>query len=245
MAGVISSARSLATSDKHGLTPLGYDQGRESAGQLMQLIYSESESESEGGGSNAKRRLFFYSSPFARARQTAEACIEGLSLIGNNDDDDNDNDNDTTTTGNTHTNIDLQEGIIIEYGLMERFFGRLDDEAIHTYAYVWPVDMFDPCHVAFEVESVAAVCTRLRETILKIEESDIHKNNDNGNGQGDIIVLTSHADVLQICQLYACGADNVGMFSSYRFTNGEVREMGRSVDTLPEPQPLEPPKPGT
>ncbi len=99
--------------------------------------------------------------------------------------------------------------------------------------------MFDPTHVAFEVESVAAVSTRLRETIMKIEESETHQNG------GDIIVLTSHADVLQILQLYACGAENVGMFSSYRFKNGEVRLMGRSVSTLPEPQPLEPPKIGT
>lgn len=70
-------------------------------------------------------------------------------------------------------------------------------------AYVWPVDMFDPCHCAFEVESVAAVSTRLRETILKIEDSNIHKEG------GDMIVLTSHADVLQILQVYASGAKNV------------------------------------
>jgi hypothetical protein len=32
-----------------------------------------------------------------------------------------------------------------------------------------------------------------------------------------IIVLTSHADVLQIAQLYAANVPNVGGFSSYRF----------------------------
>lgn len=100
--------------------------------------------------------------------------------------------------------------------------------------------MVDECHTAFDVESVAAVSTRLRELILKIESSDLHKD-----GEGDFIVMASHADVLQIMQLYAAGVDNVGKFSSYRFGNGEVRQMGRSPDTLPDPSPLEPPKIGT
>ncbi len=95
--------------------------------------------------------------------------------------------------------------------------------------------MYDTTHTAFEVESVAAVSTRIRESITDIDSK--HKD--------DIIVLVSHADVLQITQLYAAGAENVGSFSSYRFTNGEVREMARTVDSLPEAQPLEPPKPGT
>ena len=219
--GVISSARSLATSEKHGLTPLGYEQGRASAEELLKLIQTNNTSDNKNG-----QKLYFYSSPFARARQTADACLEGLQS----------DENKQVAKG---LNLDIQENVTIDYGLMERYFGRLDDAAIHTYAYVWPVDMFDPCHVGFEVESVAAVSTRLRETILKIEENTIHRDG------GDIIVLTSHADVLQILQLYASGADNVGMFSSYRFTNGEVRLMGRTVDTLPEPQPLQPPKIGT
>lgn len=217
--GVISSARSLATSEKHGLTPLGYEQGFDSSTDMLELIRTNKE-ESDTG------KVYFYSSPFSRARQTAEACLDGLSS----------DENQKTVED---LKLDIQIEMIIEDGLMERFFGRLDDAAIHTYAYVWPVDMFDPCHVAFEVESVAAVSTRLRETILKIEESTVHEEG------GDTIVLTSHADVLQIMQLYAAGAENVGMFSSYRFKNGEVRLMGRSVDVLPEPQPLEPPKRGT
>ncbi len=233
-------------SEKHGLTKLGYEQGRDSSVQLLQLVASANENKTGGIRGANKRRLFFYSSPFARARQTAQACLEGL-IGAASESKDGDHNNEKNEKLIKELNLDVQKEVIIEHGIMERFFGRLDDEAIHTYAYVWPVDMFDPCHVAFEVESVAAVCTRLRETILKIEESDIH--NDSGSGsssdQGDIVVLTSHADVLQICQLYACGAENVGMFSSYRFTNGEVREMGRSVDSLPKPQPLQPPKPGT
>lgn len=93
-----------------------------------------------------------------------------------------------------------------------------------------------PTHTAFDVESVAAVSTRIRSTLLDIDSQH--------TGGGNHIVLTSHADVLQITQVYAAGLDNCGMFSSYRFGNGEVRRMGRDVGSLPEPVPLEPPKRG-
>ena len=91
--------------------------------------------------------------------------------------------------------------------------------------------MFNVTHTAFDVESVAAVATRIREAILRIDEQ--HNNSH--------IILTSHADVLQITQLYAAGAENVGMFCQYRFGNGEIRKMGRTTDTLPDPVPLEGP----
>ena len=115
---------------------------------------------------------------------------------------------------------------------MERNFGRLDGEAIYTYAYVWPLDKFNVTHTAFDVESVAAVCTRIREMIV----DDLERQY-----SGCHIVLVSHADVLQITQLYAAGVDNVGTFSSYRFANGEVRPMDRTPDSLPEPSALRPP----
>ena len=197
-------------------TPLGYEQGKGSAACLLKDIKEQDEIPSNG------RELFFYSSPFARAKQTAQACLNGLL---------------EEQSSLKDSKLNIQSEIRIEDGIMERFFGRLDDEAIHTYAYVWPVDMFDVTHTAFEVESVAAVSTRLRETIVRIEA-----NHEEG---GDIIVLVSHADVLQILQMYAANPSNVVMFSSYRFANGEVREMGTSPESLPEPQPLQPPKIGT
>jgi broad specificity phosphatase PhoE len=123
----------------------------------------------------------------------------------------------------------------MENRLMERYFGRLDNEAIYTYAYVWPLDKFNVTHTAFNVESVAAVCTRLAQVVEKFESeySDHH------------IVWVSHADVLQIGQLYGANVDNAGLFSAYRFKNGEVRAMKRTPDSLPEPEPLEAPNRGT
>eukprot|EP00978_Attheya_sp_CCMP212_P048910 scaffold593155_cov47-Attheya_sp.AAC.1 len=128
--------------------------------------------------------------------------------------------------------LDIQLDMIMEDGLMERFFGRLDAEPLSTYGYVWPVDMINVTHTEYDVESVAAVSTRIREAILKIDEQ-----HENGN-----IVLVSHADVLQITQCYAAGLPNVGLFSQYRFGNGEVRAMQRSETSLPEPAPLDPPE---
>lgn len=98
------------------------------------------------------------------------------------------------------------------------------------------VDMFMPTHTAFDVESVAAVSTRIRSALLEIDSQH--------STPGNHIVLTSHADVLQITQVYAAGLENVGEFSSYRFGNGEVRRMGRDVHSLPQPVPLQPPKRG-
>lgn len=97
------------------------------------------------------------------------------------------------------------------------------------------VDMFLPTHTAFDVESVAAVSARIRSAILDIDAK---------HSTGNHIVLTSHADVLQITQVYAAGLENVGEFSSYRFGNGEVRRMGREVESLPKSVPLQPPTRG-
>ena len=221
--GVISSARSLATSSKHGLTPLGYEQGLNSASDLFHLIESQSQMK-EGVVLSPSNKVYFYSSPFSRAKQTAEACLDGIALEENQ-------------AKAQELNLHIQKDIIIEDGLMERFFGELDAQPLSTYGYVWPNDMKDPTQTSYNVESVAAVSTRLREVIMKIEESEVHKN-----GNGDSVVLTSHADVLQIMQVFASGLENVGDFSSYRFGNGEVRFMGRTTDTLPAPQPLELPK---
>jgi broad specificity phosphatase PhoE len=215
VAEVISSARSLAYSDKHGLTPFGYDQGKQSATQLLDAL--EAEETIKSG-----EKVIFVSSPFARAHQTAQACLDGLAEEANRQ-------------RAEKLGVDISTDIIMENRLMERYFGKLDNEAIYTYSYVWPLDKFNVTHTAFDVESVAAVCTRLAQVVDKFESeySDHH------------IVWVSHADVLQIGQLYGANVDNVGLFSAYRFKNGEVRAMKRTPDSLPEPEPLEAPKRGT
>eukprot|EP00804_Cyclotella_cryptica_P004047 CCRYP_015438-RA/>CCRYP_015438-RA protein AED:0.03 eAED:0.03 QI:13/1/1/1/1/1/3/2647/384 len=217
--GIISSARSLAGSTKHGLTLLGEEQGRDSAGPLVRLI----EEDINGGDLGSTKTVYFYSSPFARAKETAFACLKGIEA------------NAEVANAVRELGLDVREDVVLEDGLMERYFGRLDGKELSTYAYVWPVDMFLPTHTAFDVESVAAVSTRIRSAILHI---------DSQHTTGNHIVLTSHADVLQITQVYAAGLENVGEFSQYRFRNGEVRRMGRDVESLPEAVPLQPPRRG-
>lgn len=220
--GIISSSRSLAGSTKHGLTLLGIEQGRNSAPSLIDFVEQDLNADNTA---TLTKQLYFYSSPFARAKETAEQCLAGLRT------------NDEVAKRVEDLGLKVNEEVLIDDGLMERYFGRLDGTELLTYAYVWPVDTFDPTHTAFDVESVAAVSTRIRSTLLDIDS----KHEEGGNH----IVLTSHADVLQITQVYASGLENVGMFSQYRFGNGEVRKMGRTVDTLPEPVPLQPPERGS
>lgn len=223
--GVISSARSLATSSKHGLTELGLQQGKDSAFKFLSLVEEQKQSSGDCFLKDTHpTRVFFYSSPFARARQTAKACQSELLT----------RDDHISTLNRLH--LEVQQEVQIEDGLMERFFGDLDGTPLPTYAYVWPEDQRNVTQTGkYHVESVAAVATRLKEVIMKIENNPMHRDH------SDIIVLTSHADVCQILQLYASGIDNVGDFSSYRFDNGEIRFMGRTVDTLPTRQPLEMP----
>lgn len=216
VAEIISSSRSLAYTDKHGLTATGYEQGVGSAKQLVDLLAHES-------GAKRGERVILVSSPFARAYQTALACLDGLQSPD-------------LQSRLSDLGLELETQVVLNDNLVERYFGRLDAQAIYTYAYVWPLDKFNVTHTAFDVESVAAVCTRLREVVLELE-----KVYDNCH-----LVWVSHADVLQIAQMYAAGADNVGEFSSYRFQNGEVRKMAvQSTDHLPDPVPLEAPFRGT
>jgi probable phosphoglycerate mutase len=193
VASIISSDRfSLAYSDKHGLTETGYQQGRDAAHALFELLR---ESSKPGD------RLVFVSSPFARARQTAYACREAVLSSPS-----------FSTLGLV---VHDQPPVLLHDNLVERYFGRLDNEAIYTYAYVWPLDKFNTTHTAFDVESVAAVCTRFRELILDLEAQ--YAANTSQTSSSCHIVLVSHADVLQIAQLYAAHANNVGEFSSFRF----------------------------
>jgi broad specificity phosphatase PhoE len=223
VAEIISSSRSLAYTETHGLTPdVGYLQGKHSAKALLDCI--ERTSDDDESSSSPRRRLILISSPFARAKQTAEACLDGLQEVSQQD-----------RLQRLNLQVDSTD-IPLHDKLVERYFGRLDAQAIYTYAYVWPLDRFNVTHTAFDVESVAAVCHRLYNLIQDCEAQyqDCH------------LVLVSHADVLQIAQLYAAGADNVGLFSSYRFRNGEVRPMVvGSTAMLPEPVPLQAPDRGT
>ena len=204
---VISSDRfQLSYSDKHGLTEVGYQQGKESAPLVLDCVAKQiSHIQTEKGSHPMRHRLIFISSPFARARQTALACIRGLKEM---------------TDRLDQMKLELDPFLRLNDWLIERYFGNLDNEAIYTYAYVWPLDKFNVTHTAFGVESVAAVATRFHRLIQQLEQSfpdDAQAGEGAAPSAMNHIVLVSHADVLQIAQLYAAAVENIGEFSSFRF----------------------------
>jgi hypothetical protein len=67
------------------------------------------------------------------------------------------------------------------------------------------------------------VCARVRELVLSLE----------AEREGQCIVLTSHADTLQITQCYVAGADPRS-FSMYRFKNGRGSTLERLVPPVAE-----------
>jgi broad specificity phosphatase PhoE len=266
--GIISSNRALAYSTVHGLTELGQSQATDAAPVLWDLIQNHIQSSNVSQPSQSDtqvHKIIFVASPFARAYETAQVCRDALvDWIPQHQ-------QQTASLNAIHNNVVVQVGphIDVRDELVERYFGRLDGQELFTYAYVWPLDKFNVTHTAFDTESVAAVCSRIRQCILQLEQDyggsfqaesdkdDNEKGDDEDHDDATAtkptttttqyhIVLTSHADVLQITQLYAAGHDNVGEFSSYRFQNGEVRYMTvGSTENLPPPNPLPRPVRGT
>jgi broad specificity phosphatase PhoE len=248
---IISSARSLAYTNRHGLTSIGYDQGFDSASFLIELL---KESAKKGD------HVVFVSSPLARARETAQACLDGLFRNATN-----------AKQWRDGLGVVVSKHIYYHDLLVERNFGRLDGEgkyfvilalgglihshdlfstqAIYTYAYVWPLDRMNVTHTAFDVESVAAVCTRFKRLVEDLENANFTRSLENEPKFTGVnhVVCVSHADVLQIAQLYAAEVPNVGEFSSYRFANGEIRRLqpGAGLASLPEPNHLLKPYRGT
>jgi len=215
VAGIISSdPDALMYTEKHGLTALGKEQALGSAAAVADELRKL----------NCGGRVRFFSSPFARAKQTAEICAEQLLNI-------------------IPEGWEVVPDVGLDNGLRERYFGRLDGMKLYTYAYVWPVDLLLPTHTGFDVESVAAVARRAGEAVARIDAS----LGDEETDATEVIVLAGHADTLQILQVLAAGVEEgmLGTFSSYRFGNGEVRFMGRDVGTLPDPSPMMPPEKGT
>lgn len=144
------------------------------------------------GGSELARKLVVVSSDFTRARETAQEALHGLHELTGHE------------CGETKIHIDSR--------LRERWFGSLDGTPVSTYNQVWPLDLEDAHNTEFGVESVQSVAIRLRDLFVSLEEA---------HPPGTPILLTSHADTLQIMQCYVANADP-RLFSQYRFKNGEV-----------------------
>ena len=213
VAGIISSLPSVGTTI-HGLTEEGKVQARAAAPDILEAI----------GGPEQLQSLVVYASDFTRARETGEEAVDALweSFSG------------SPGGGSTGggSGACAKAPVLEEVGLRERWFGDLDGEDVSTYNDVWPLDLENAHHTTFGVESVNSVAGRIRDMFLRLEKK-------HSSAEGGVpILLTSHADTLQIMQTYVANAD-VRYFSQYRFKNGEGRPLLQSPSSLPKPAPLQ------
>ncbi|CAN0153350.1 unnamed protein product, partial [Discosporangium mesarthrocarpum] len=189
MEGIISSNPAIGTVG-HGLTVDGSAQARAAATSLIELV-----------GRAHVDSLVFISSDFMRARQTAEECRAALQRIVSFEREAG-GDRGGKVGGGGYELPPVE----IRTGLRERFFGELDGTVLINYQKVWPEDLIDGHQEGMGVESVNTVASRIRDLFLGLEEEF----------QGSSIVLTSHADTLQIMQCYVANVDE-RLFSQVRF----------------------------
>jgi len=232
---ISSNATALSYTDTHGLTEVGYQQARTAAAPLFQLIQERMAVVPPPPPETAKppqqHVVQFVSSPFARARQTAQACCDELQTIVSSLPVVPPEPELVTMIPPTPQQVQppTQQPVLqvvpdirLDDGLRERSFGRFDGQDLSTYAYVWPLDQFDVTHTTFGVESVASVCHRMRQLLWRCltgnqnenEKEETKKEEDEEKKDHDApcesvhyhIVLVGHADVLQIAQVYAAAA---------------------------------------
>ena len=105
---------------------MGEEQGRTSAGDLVELIAQDlSSNNSKEVEVESTKKVYFYSSPFVRAKEKAYACMEGL------------DEDEKVAARVMELGLNVHGEVTLEDGLMERYFGRLDGKELSTYAYVW------------------------------------------------------------------------------------------------------------
>ncbi len=140
VAGIISSDYDIGCfvgEGDHGLTAQGRKQAHEATKSLVELVGKE---RFERGD------VIFVSSPFSRAKQTAEQTKGELLKMG------------------------LDVPMEINEGLRERCFGDFDQLALIYYNKVWPVDLVNSENTQYGVESVAEVCERVLGVVRSLED---------------------------------------------------------------------------
>ena len=192
--GIISSDGEIGTTS-HGLTPLGRFQARCSATSLLEFVSKLAAPGSVSGPDRSRvPDLLFLSSNFTRARETAQECIAALQRTLAFEDEvlhaaskEGEN-HEEREKEQEQTSGKKQFPLHITPGLRERCFGPLHGTALINYNVVWPIDEVDADNKRFGVESINDVITRVSALIDDME----------AKYSGKIIVMTSHADTLQV-----------------------------------------------
>jgi len=107
------------------------------------------------------KNIIIYSSPFLRAKESSSILFDILKV---------------------------EEKIISENKLRERFFGEYDLSSCENYKKIWAEDSHDPKHKKWGVESTYEVLNRSTSLIVDIEKKHSEKN----------IFLVTHGDVCNI-----------------------------------------------
>ena len=172
VAKIISSDPKISTVE-HGLSDFGHEQARE-AGKLFARQFHAGDA--GDNGSDKYSGVAIFSSDFKRARETAQhmadACAEASIPV-------------------------YKDGVVLETKLRERNFGNLNGGSDERYQDVWDIDIKDPSHNEFDVESVYSVVERTTKLVLDIDEEL------SSASQGEEkwkCILVAHGDVLQILQ---------------------------------------------
>jgi len=172
VAKIISSDPAISTVE-HGLSDVGKDQAR-IAGDAFANEYIKSQS------TNNKKKykgVAIFSSDFIRARETASIFCESLQ----------------------RANIPVySDDIIVEKRLRERYFGELNGGSDTRYQEVWDIDINNPDHDEFAVESANSVLERTTKLITELDAQLSNEGSDDGTCL--MCVLVAHGDVLQIMQ---------------------------------------------
>mmetsp|Transcript_38852 Transcript_38852/g.51197 ORF Transcript_38852/g.51197 Transcript_38852/m.51197 type:complete len:250 (-) Transcript_38852:90-839(-) len=136
--GRIVSSLENGVKSVNGLTDFGHTQARNAGQELYENLVVKSQV--------PKENILVISSPFSRAKETAE---EIQSYLG----------------------CDIQ----IDSELRERWFGSWDEKADDNYENVWAEDAKDSKHTEFGVESVEAVARRTVK-VLKAANQNRHSD---------------------------------------------------------------------
>lgn len=154
---------------EHGLSDVGKAQVRSSAVQFCS-DYNREQQDCKG--------VAIFTSDFKRARETAGIFTSELTEVG----------------------IPLYSpSAVEEVRLRERFFGSWNGKGDEHYHDVWKLDLEDPNHTEWGVESVNSVVARTSQLVLDVDR-DLNADVGESSGKNWKVIFVAHGDVLQIAQ---------------------------------------------
>jgi broad specificity phosphatase PhoE len=201
--GRICSTMVEGVQPENGLNDTGRSQSYASAARLAQYV----EAHLSGLNKENSEDVVVVSSPFARARETAEIVCEVLAtneLVGRS--------------------LRTEKPRIAEE-LRERHFGEMDGQSDDKYVLVWKKDIeYGDAQEEYRAESCLKVWQRVYRLIMSLEER---------LRRPSLVVLVAHGDTLQITQT---GFDSGCSLSGHRLRSlvqAEWRVLTPNPDSYP------------